>query len=90
MKLGVVQGPVVSTVKHSDYEGHRVLLVDLVDPDRKPLGSEVIAVDLVQSGPGDLVLVLHEGNSTRFLLGPETGPLLDLIVAVVDEVECTV
>ena len=87
MKLGVVRGPVVSTVKHPDYEGRRVLLVELVDPDGASLGSELIAVDLVQSGPGDLGLVLHEGNSTRFLLGNDTGPLLDLIVAMVDHVE---
>ena len=44
-------------------------------------------MDLVQSGPGDRVLVMHEGNSTRFLLGSETGPLLDLIVAIVDHLE---
>lgn len=87
MKLGVVRGPVVATVKHPDYEGKRVLLVELIDPDGSPLGSEVIAVDLVQSGPGDRVLVMHEGNSTRFLLQSDTGPLLDLIVALVDHVE---
>lgn len=87
MKLGVVRGAVVATAKHPDYEGRRVLLVDLVDPAGAPLGNEVVAVDLVQSGPGDLVLVMHEGNSARFLLGDDLGPLLDLIVAVVDHVE---
>lgn len=87
MKLGVVRGPIVSTVKHPDYDGRRVMVVELVGPDQTPLGKEVIAVDRVQSGPGDLVLVLHEGNSTRLLLGEEIGPLLDLIVGVVDHVE---
>lgn len=87
MKLAIVRGPVVATEKHPAYRGARVMLCELAAPDWSPSGAEVIAIDRVSSGPGDRVLIMHEGNSTRQILGPEAGPILDLIVAIVDHVE---
>ena len=51
-------------------------------------GDSFLAVDTVQAGPGDLVLVNAEGNGTRQILksGPQT-PIRSLIVGIVDTVD---
>jgi len=46
----------------------------------------LLAVDTVDAGPGDLVLVLDEGNGAAQVLGRPRGPIRTVIVGVVDEV----
>jgi len=46
----------------------------------------VIAVDHVDAGPGDLVLVLDEGNGAAQVLRQPRGAIRTVIVGVVDEV----
>jgi microcompartment protein CcmK/EutM len=90
MILGRVTGTVVSTVKHEAYVGHKVLLVQPIDERGKDAGAEFIAVDNAQAGVGDTVLVLREGNGVRQILVGDikaTLPILETIVAVVDEVQ---
>jgi microcompartment protein CcmK/EutM len=89
MILGRVSGNVVSSAKHESYVGMKLLIVDPIDEHGKKNGESFLAVDHVQAGPGDTVLVLKEGNGVRQILGM-TGklcPILELIVAIVDEVE---
>ena len=86
MKLARVIGHIVCTIKHPAYEGHRLMLCELLDSSGSPTGKQEIAVDRVQSGVGDLVLVMSEGNGVRQLLGTDAGPIRDLIVGVVDQV----
>jgi len=62
MYIGKVIGSVVSTVKISHLEGRTLLLVDQLDLAGKETGAYDIAVDTVQAGPGDTVLVMDEGN----------------------------
>ena len=89
MKLALVRGTIVSTVKHRTYEGHKLLLCQPVWPDGTPKGDQIVAVDRVQAGEGDLVLVMSEGNGVRQLLGADAGPIRSLIVGIVDEVSRT-
>ena len=89
MILGRVTGAVVSTAKHPVYEGRKLLIVEPIDEHGKKSGDEFLAVDHVQAGPGDTVLVLKEGNGVRQILDM-TGkmcPLLERVVGIVDEVE---
>ena len=88
MILGRVTGTVVATVKHPAYDGKKLLTVDPIDENGRVVGPEFLAVDNAQAGPGDMVLVLKEGNGVRQILGASGGllPLLELIVAIVDEV----
>lgn len=89
MILGRVVGTVVSTAKHETYEGKKLLIVEPIDERGKKSGEEIIAVDHVQAGPGDTVLILREGNGVRQILNM-TGkmcPLLELVVGIVDEIE---
>ena len=85
----MVIGTVTSTVKHPAYIGRKLLLVQLLNPDYSPAGKSVVAVDTVQSGTGDFVLINKEGNSTRQVLGSDAGPILELVIAIVDRVDYT-
>ena len=86
MKLARVLGHIVCTIQHPAYKGHRLMLCELLDARGAPTGRQEIAVDRVQSGIGDLVLMMSEGNGVRQLLGADAGPIRDLIVGVVDAV----
>lgn len=81
-----VVGDVVATIKHSDLAGHKLLLVQAVDPAGRPTGSPAIAVDTVDAGPGDWVLVADEGNGAAQVLGRARGAVRTVIVGVVDAV----
>ena len=86
MYIGKVIGSVVSTIKISHLEGRKLLLVDQLDLGGTETGSYDIAVDVVQAGPGDTVLVIDEGNGARQILGLDPGAIRAVIVGIVDEV----
>ena len=86
MYIGKVIGSVVATVKISHLEGRALLLVDQLDLRGQETGAYDIAVDTVQAGPGDTVLVLDEGNGARQVLGLDPGAIRAVIVGIVDEV----
>jgi len=86
MFLGRVTGTVVSTIQHPFYFGRRMLLVDRVNEKLEPDGRYVIAIDAVDAGAGELVLLIDEGNSARQVTGDPGGPVRAVIVGVVDEV----
>ena len=71
MTLARVVANVVSTEKHPHYKGQKILVVQPVDPEGKPKGRSLVAVDGVQAGIGDLVLVVDEGGSARAVIGDE-------------------
>ena len=51
-----------------------------------PTGRPTIAVDVVDAGVGDHVLVVDEGNSAAQALAQPRGPVRTVVVGVVDEV----
>ena len=85
MQVGRVVGEVVATTKHCDLKGQKLLLVQPVTPAGAACGRVSIAVDSVQAGPGDLVLVADEGNSAAQVLRRSRGAIRTVIVGVVDE-----
>ncbi len=90
MILARVHGPVVSTIKHPRLAGLTVFVVQPVDLDGQlAVGPELLAVDHAQAGPGDLVVVMREGNGIRQVLGDDKSPVQALIVGVVDAVDRT-
>ncbi len=86
MYIGRVIGTVVATIKISHLESRKLLLVDQLDLKGQETGYYDIAVDVVQAGPGDTVLVIDEGNGARQILGIDPGAIRAVIVGVVDEV----
>jgi len=87
MKVGRVCGTVVSTICHPSLEGRRLLLVQLEDPDGRPLGVPLIAVNAVDAGIGDRVLLIDEGNSARQILGDPAAPVRTLVAGIIDEID---
>lgn len=93
MRLCRVEGSVVATAHHPAFDGRKLLVVQPMEPhgtDVRPVGTSFLAVDDVQAGAGDLVLVMSEGNGVRQItkLGPQT-PIRSLIVAIVDDVHAS-
>jgi ethanolamine utilization protein EutN len=86
MRLCRVKGTVVSTVKQPCYEGRKLLVVQPVNEEGEEQGHSFLAVDRVQAGEGDLVLVNSEGNGARQLIPIEKLPIRSLILGIVDEV----
>jgi microcompartment protein CcmK/EutM len=88
MYIGRVCGTVVATIKNELFEGHKLLVVDKLDLAEKATSKYDIAVDMVQAGVGDMVVVLDEGNSARQVVDREPlGAIRAVIVAIVDEVD---
>ena len=87
MMLGRVSGVVVATEKHYKLEGRKLLLVQPLDLDGVERGVPVLAVDSVDAGEGDRVLVVQEGRSASMVSGRAGSPLDAAVVAVVDAVD---
>ena len=76
----------MATLKHPAYEGHKILVVQPVDEEGLASGSSFLAVDFVQAGEGDTVLVAPEGNAARQMFGDDTAPVHSVITAIVDHI----
>jgi ethanolamine utilization protein EutN len=87
MTLGRVVGEIHSTVNHPFYDARRLLVVERVRPDGEAAGGYLIAVDTVDAGLGDPVLVLEEGNGARQVLASANAPVRSVILGIVDKVE---
>lgn len=90
MRTCRVVGPMWATVKHPAYAGKAMFVVQPVDERGADAGASFIAVDTVQAGVGDRVIVLTEGNGVRQILGQgDIVPIRSIIVGIVDALEIT-
>ena len=88
MMLGRVVANVVSTEKHPHYKGQKILVVQPLDAQGNRKGKSLVAVDGVQAGIGDRVLVVDEGGSARAVIGEESAMTVrTAICAIVDRVD---
>ena len=86
MILAQVQGTVVSTRKDAGLLGLKLLLVREVDGEFQPTGNQLVAVDAVGAGTGELVLVAS-GSSARLTEVSKDKPVDAVISGIVDSVE---
>ncbi len=86
MKIGRVIGNVVAPENHEFFTGHKLLLVRPEKPDGSPAGAPIVAVDGAQAGPGDRVLLLHEGSGARQIVGVADAPVRAVVVAFIDDI----
>ena len=87
MLLAKVIGNVVSTIKVAGYESRKVLIVQPVDGLGKTQGKSFLAIDSVQAGVGDTVLIVEEGNSARQVINePKALTVKCVICGIVDSV----
>jgi ethanolamine utilization protein EutN len=86
MILGRVVGTVVATRKDERLLGAKLLIVRTTDPSGKDEAGYMVAVDTVDAGVRERVLVVT-GSSARMASGLKDTPVDAAIVGVVDAVE---
>jgi microcompartment protein CcmK/EutM len=86
MKIALVIGSTVSTVKDEVIRGRKLLIVRDADTAGKATGEPYIAVDTGSAGTGDLVMVT-DGSSARYTNQTTNAPVDAVIVGVIDSLE---
>ncbi|UCD37275.1 MAG: EutN/CcmL family microcompartment protein [Fidelibacterota bacterium] len=86
MILGKVVGSVVSTIKDDHFQGQKLMIVQPIDLQGHKDGSTFIALDRVDAGKGDRVIVNKEGGGAAIMYGTRM-PVQAVIVGVVDQLE---
>lgn len=88
MILARVIGNVVATQKDPRYENSRIMVVRPINPDGSDGGDELLALDSVDAGVGDTVIVVREGWSASTSTTGSPGAAIDsAIIGIVDTVE---
>jgi len=88
MHIAKVKSNVVATVKHPAYKGLKLLVVRAIHPvSGEEYGETLIAVDFVDAGEGDIVLLSQEGGSARRMLNDLTAPVRSFILGIIDDWE---
>ncbi len=87
MLLARVLGSVVATQKNEKLEGAKLLLVQPLDLEGNARGGAVLAIDGVDAGVGDEVLLIQDGRSAQLVLGRGVSAVDAAIIGVVDAVE---
>jgi ethanolamine utilization protein EutN len=88
MIMGKVVANVVSTEKHPHYVGYKLLIVQPIDLEGRPKGKQILALDGVQAGLGDTVLVVDEGGSARNVMGDEKAlTIRTAICGIIDKID---
>jgi microcompartment protein CcmK/EutM len=85
--LARVTGMVTSSDKDRELADYKLLVVQPLGLDLEAEGEEMIAVDRVDAGVGDRVLLLREGNAARQVTGRERIPLQNVVIGVVDRID---
>ena len=85
MILARIVGTVVSTRKDPRLEGQKLLIVKPISPEGADESGYIIAVDTVDSGFRETVLVVS-GSSARMAVDCKDRPVDAAIIGVVDTV----
>lgn len=89
MILARVVGNLTATQKQSTHHGKKILVVQPLTLAGAPSGDRVVALDAVDAGVGDHVLIVQEGLSAMTSVGHTNAPIDAAVVGVVDHVEFT-
>jgi ethanolamine utilization protein EutN len=84
--LAKIVGTVVATRKDSRLVSSKLLLARPVDPGGKIEGSYLVAVDTVDAGVGETVLIVS-GSSARMAAGLKDSPVDAAVIGIVDAIE---
>jgi len=87
MLIARVIGELVATQKHVSHEGRKLLLVQPLNLDGTDRGDAVIAVDAVDAGVGDKVLLATEGFSAMTSVGRPNSPIDMSVIGFIDHIE---
>ncbi len=79
-----VVGNLVATQKNENLIGSKLMIIQPLDTKGNPDGDELVAVDGIGAGEGDLVLCIAEGGSARQVYGNPKSPIDMVIAGIVD------
>jgi ethanolamine utilization protein EutN len=82
-----VVGEVIATEKHASHKGRKALLVQPLNLDGSDRGDAVVALDAVDAGTGDRVLLVTEGFSAMTGVGRPQSPIDMAVVGFIDEID---
>src|ERR1700738_5201283 len=87
MLIARVIGALVATQNHASHEGRKLLLVQPLNLDGSNRGDAVVALDAVDAGVGDRVLLATEGFSAMTSVGRPQSPIDMAVIGFIDHVE---
>jgi ethanolamine utilization protein EutN len=88
MLLARVIGNVVATKKNQRYESASVMLCQQITPEGEEMPNTLLALNAVDAGVGDQVLIVQEGWGASTASTGKPGAAIDsAIVGVVDYVD---
>jgi len=82
-----VIGDVVATQKATSHEGRKILVVQPLQLDGTDRGEAVLALDAVDAGVGDRVLLATEGFSAMTAVGRPNSPIDAAVIGIIDAIE---
>jgi len=87
--LAKIVGTVVATRKDERLQSSKLLIARPIDPTGKPEGNYLVAVDTVDAGVGENVLIVS-GSSARMASGLKDMPVDAAIVGIIDQIDAKV
>ena len=88
MILARVVGNLVATQKNHRYENARIMVCQQINPEGVETANTVLALDSVDAGVGDTVLIVQEGWGASTVATGKAGAAIDsAIVGVVDRID---
>jgi len=86
MLIARVVGDVVATQKDASHHGSKILVVQPLDLDGSDRGEPVLALDSVDAGVGDRVLLATEGFAAMTAVGRSNAPIDMAVIGVIDSI----
>ena len=86
MLLAKIVGTVVATRKDPRLVSNKLLVARAIDPRGKAEGGYLVAVDTVDAGVGETVLIVS-GSSARMASGMKDCPVDAAVVGIIDIVD---
>jgi microcompartment protein CcmK/EutM len=90
MILCKVTGTTFATIKKEALDDKKILICQPIDLDGKFIGRDILALDSVDAGVGDTVLVVQEGQAAAQILKRKDAPVHSIVVAVVDGIDVAI
>lgn len=89
MIIARVSGHIVSTAKNKKYEPFKILrcVPERLDGSVREDAAPIVALDTVDAGVGDRVLICQEGKWAREYIGDMDAPVRSMIVGVVERID---
>jgi microcompartment protein CcmK/EutM len=86
MLIARVIGDIVATQKDPSHNARKILLVQPLNLDGSDRGEAVLALDAVDAGVGERVLLSAEGFSAMTAVGRPNSPIDTAVIGIIDEV----